>query len=240
MTARLVASPAARDLRGTGVRRVAMGPKRAAIHPGIGNGIDDLVTRAAEELRGDGGGRDADEQYVVEADAVETVFERENALDFVSLDHRGEDVAHGEGFLAGGFAAAFSRSGDVSGLFSLSPGERRRTGATAAQWLFASRCFAPAFHSSVGEGEGSACGDLAAQVISDAEDGAEVVGGMAPFGGEPSVVEIEPADDATDVEGRGDGVEFEACARDARAVVDGHAGDGRSEQFGARGIVQRP
>ena len=37
---------------------------------------------------------------MVEADAVEAVFQGEDALDFVGLDHRGEDVTHGEG--AGG------------------------------------------------------------------------------------------------------------------------------------------
>ena len=115
---------------------------------------------AAEKLRGDGGGGDADEQHVIKADAVETVFERENALDFVRLDHRGEDIADGESLFAFGTLAA-------------------------------------------------------AEVIGDAKDRAEIVGGMAPFGGKPGVVEIQPADDATDVECGGDGIEFVTGAGNA-------------------------
>ena len=53
---------------------------------------------------------------MVEADAVEGVFEREHALDLMGLDHRDEDIAHGErgamrreqGMVGGG--------GDVRGL----------------------------------------------------------------------------------------------------------------------------
>ena len=71
-----------------GVGRVAIGAQRAAVEPGVGDGVDDLLARAAEQLRGDGGGGDADEQDVIEADAVEAVFQREDALDFVGFDHR--------------------------------------------------------------------------------------------------------------------------------------------------------
>jgi hypothetical protein len=54
------------------------------------------LAREAEQLADDGGARDLDEDDVIEADLVEGVFERDAALDFVRLDHGGEDVAHGE------------------------------------------------------------------------------------------------------------------------------------------------
>ena len=55
-------------------------------------------------------------------------------------------------------------------------------------------------------------------VIGDREDRRQVVGGMAPFGGEPGVVVIEPADEAADVEGSLDGIELKGGPRHARAV----------------------
>ena len=79
-----------------GVRRVAVGAQRAAVEEGVGERVDDLLARAAEQRGGDGGRGDAHEQDVVEADAVEAVLQREHALDFVRLDHRGEHVAHGD------------------------------------------------------------------------------------------------------------------------------------------------
>ena len=120
---------------------------------------------------------------MVEADLVEGVLEREAALDLVGLDHGGEDVAHGEGWLAGGDGGA-------------------------------------------------------GEPVGDGEDGAEVVGGVAPLGGEPGVVEVEPADHGADVEGGLDGVELVVGAGDAGAVGDGGAGDDGAEELGAGGEVE--
>ena len=44
-------------------------------------------------------GRDPDQQHVIEADAVEAVFQRENTLDLVRFDHGVEQVGDGESFL---------------------------------------------------------------------------------------------------------------------------------------------
>ena len=82
-------------------------------------------------------------------------------------------------------------------------------------------------------GDRSAGGLVAAEPVGDGEDGAEVVGGVAPFGGEPGVVEVEPADDGTDVKRALDGIELVAGAGDARAVPDRGAGDDGSEELGA-------
>ena len=54
---------------------------------------------AAEHGGGHGAGRDAHEQHMIQADAVKTVFQRQNALDLVRFDHRSEHVAYRECFL---------------------------------------------------------------------------------------------------------------------------------------------
>ena len=101
-----VAHGAARRVAGrpalarAGVRRMAVGAQGAAVDPGVGQGIDYLLERPAQHLRGDGRRGDAHEQHVIEADAVERIFQREDALDFVRLDHRGQHVAHGQRLLA--------------------------------------------------------------------------------------------------------------------------------------------
>ena len=166
-----------------GVGRVAIGAEALAVDPGVARGVDGLVAGEAEQLADDGGGGDFDEDDVIEADLVEGVFKGDAALDFVGLDHGGEDVAHGERRLA------------------------------------------------VGD-----CG--AGEPVGDGEDGAEIVGGVAPLGGEPGVVEVEPADDGADVEGGLHGVELVAGAGDARAVGDDGAGDDGAEELGAGGIFE--
>ena len=52
-------------------------------------------------------------------------------------------------------------------------------------------------------------GDGAAgEPVGDGEDAAEIVGGVAPLGGEPGVVEVEPADHGADVERGLHGIEL--------------------------------
>src|SRR5262249_20918924 len=70
-------------------------------------------------------------------------------------------------------------------------------------------------------------------------DPAQVVGRMSPFGGEPRVVEVEPADDRAEVEGGLDGIELERGAGDLRAVRDDRAGDDRTEELRACRKAQR-
>jgi hypothetical protein len=79
---------------------------------------------------------------------------------------------------------------------------------------------------------------VASEVVGDGEDGAEVVGGVAPLGGEPGVVVVEPADDGADVEGGLDGVEFVGGAGNACAVRHREAGDEGAEKLGAGGEVE--
>ena len=78
----------------------------------------------------------------------------------------------------------------------------------------------------------------AREPVGDGEDAAEIVGGMAPLGGQPGVVEVEPADHGADVEGGLHGVELIAGAGHARAVGHDGAGDDGAEELGAGGIFE--
>ena len=180
---------------------MAVGAESGTVEPRLGNRIDDLFAGAAEHGGGDGGGGDADEENVVQADAVEGIFKGEDTLDFVGLHHGGEDVVQGDGRPA--FAEA------------------------TAWWQWR------------GEGcYGSSCRRVSAQPVGHCQNRAEVVGGMAPFGGEPGVVEVQPPDDGSDVERGLHGIEFVGGAGDACAVGDGGAGDDRAEELGAGRISE--
>ena len=74
---------------------------------------------------------------------------------------------------------------------------------------------------------------LAAEPVGNREDRAEVVGGVAPLGRQPGVVEVEPAHQRADVEGGLDRVEFERRARHQRAARQGRAGHDRPEVLDA-------
>src|ERR1051326_6026241 len=78
----------------TRIGSVAVSAQSAAIDPGIGDCVEDLVACAAEKFGRDSGGSDSDQQHGIDADAVEGVLEREDALDFVSLNHRRGEIAH--------------------------------------------------------------------------------------------------------------------------------------------------
>ena len=111
-TPRLVASPAAQLLREPvfgACRYVRSAPPSSQAFE---TRVDDLVAGAAEQVRRDRGARDAHEQDVIEADAVEAVIQREHALDLVRLDHRGQHVAHRERERATPAAARVVRDGE--------------------------------------------------------------------------------------------------------------------------------
>ena len=72
-------------------------PQRAAVEPGIRNGIHDLLARPAQQLRRDRRRGDAHQQHVIQSDAVETIVQRQNALDLVRLDHGAQQLADGAG-----------------------------------------------------------------------------------------------------------------------------------------------
>ena len=61
-------------------------------------------------------------------------------------------------------------------------------------------------------------GGPTAQIVGDREDAAQVVRGMPPFGREPGVVEVEPADRCADIECGRDRIERVGRAGNARAV----------------------
>ncbi|CAM2154606.1 hypothetical protein PT2222_300120 [Paraburkholderia tropica] len=79
----------------------------------------------------------------------------------------------------------------------------------------------------------------AREPVGGREYAAQVVRRMAPFGGEPGVVEVEPADHGADVEGGLNRVELECGARHLRAVRDDRARHDGPEQLGAGGIGER-
>ena len=95
-TPRLVASPAAHDFRDPVFGRVAVGAQAAAVDPGVRDRVEDLLVRSAQQGRGHGRAGHADQQHVIESDAVEGVFQGEDALDFVGLDHGRQHVADAE------------------------------------------------------------------------------------------------------------------------------------------------
>ncbi len=79
----------------------------------------------------------------------------------------------------------------------------------------------------------------AGEPVGDREDAAQVVRRVAPFGGQPGVVEVEPANHCADVEGSLNRVKLKRRAGNLRTV--GHHGSGhdRAEQLGAGGILER-
>src|SRR5882757_5504742 len=92
-----------------GVRHVPIRTQRTTINPSVGDGVDYLLPRATQHCRHDGRRGDAYEDDVIEPHAVEAVFEREHALNLVSLDHPSEHVAHG----GRGLAFHHSLAGEV-------------------------------------------------------------------------------------------------------------------------------
>jgi hypothetical protein len=83
-------------------------------------------------------------------------------------------------------------------------------------------------------------GDVAPRdIVRDREDGAQVVRGMAPLGGQPGVVEVQVADQHAEVEGRLRRLEFVCRAGHAGAARHVGAGDHRPQQAGAARKLHR-
>jgi hypothetical protein len=97
--ARVTCSP---RLAGSSVRSMAVGAERLSVHPCLGDRINRLVPRKAEEFGNNGGGGDLDEDDVIETDTVEGVEESKASLDFVGLDHGLENVMDGQGLSLAG------------------------------------------------------------------------------------------------------------------------------------------
>jgi len=69
-------------------------PQCPSVEPRIGNCVADLLFRSSQKFRRQRRRGDSDQQHVIEANAVETVFECQHALDFMGLNHRGEQVSN--------------------------------------------------------------------------------------------------------------------------------------------------
>ena len=162
---------------------MAVGPERATVDPGVGNGIDDLLPAASQHPRHDRRGRDPHQQDMIQPDPVEAVFQRDDSLDLVGLDHRRQHVSNGQRVAA------------------------------------------------LGDG-------LAAEVIGDGEDTAQVVGGMTPLRRQPRIVEIEPPHDGADIERPLDRIQLPARAGYATSTWHGGAGHHRTEELGAGRVIQ--
>ncbi len=78
-----------------------------------------------------------------------------------------------------------------------------------------------------------------AQVIGKRQDAAQVIRRMAPFGGQPGVVVVQPANHAADVEGRLHRIEFIGRPRHPRPTRHDRARHQWSHQLGAGGEGQR-
>lgn len=91
----------------------------------------------------------------------------------------------------------------------------------------------------IADGEDLAVGEVAASLVSpvdpvsDSQNSAEVVGGMSPFGSQPAVVIVEPADHGANVEGAIDGIEDEVSAGNLGAVGNDGARNDRSQKLRA-------
>ena len=169
--ARVARSPA---LAWAGVRGMPISAQHAVVDPTVRNGGDDRVFVATQHRGRHGRGCEADQDHVVQTDAVERILQRVHALNFMRLDRPGQGVAHGQ--------------------------------ALAAVAL-----------------------GLAAEVVADGQNRAEIVGGMAPFRSQPGVVEVKPAHQRADIEGGLDRVQLERRARDARAAGQFRARHQRTE-----------
>lgn len=69
--------------------------------------------------------------------------------------------------------------------------------------------------------------------VGDSQDGAQVVRGVTPLGGQPAVVEVEPSDHGSDVEGAVDGIKNEGRAGNLGAIGDDGTGDDGTKELGA-------
>lgn len=105
-------------LAGHGVGGVAVGSQTLAINPGLGDSVGNLLLAEAEHLGDDGGGRDLDEDNVVQANLVVGVEKSQATLDLVRLDHTLKDILDGEDL-----AASQVTAGLVGAVDPVSDGE---------------------------------------------------------------------------------------------------------------------
>lgn len=74
--------------------------------------------------------------------------------------------------------------------------------------------------------------------VGNGKDTAKVIGGVSPLGGEPAVVEIEPSDDGTNVEGTSDGVNLVVGTGDLGSVGHNGAGNNGANNVGTLLVLE--
>src|SRR5215469_16705564 len=77
-----------------GIRSVPIGAQCSSIDKRIGDSIDDFVAIPSQEPSNDGCRSDPNQEYMIKADAVKTIFQCEHTLDFMCLDHRNKHVSN--------------------------------------------------------------------------------------------------------------------------------------------------
>ena len=77
-----------------------------------------------------------------------------------------------------------------------------------------------------------------ANPICDRQNGAQVVTGVTPLSGKPAVVEIEPSDHGTDVEGTEYRIELVGGAGNSCTIGDSCSGYDRAQKLGAVGELK--
>ncbi len=80
---------------------------------------------------------------------------------------------------------------------------------------------------------------IARQPISSGQNAAQIVGRMTPFGSQPGVIEVQPANHRADIEGSLNRIQLELRAGHFRAIRYHSAGHHGAKQLGASGIFQR-
>ncbi len=81
-----------------GIGRLAV-DAQAGVYPGIGYGVDDFIAPAAHHVCDHRRRGHARQHRMIDADGIEVIFDGNAALDFVGLDQRFEQVAHGQRLL---------------------------------------------------------------------------------------------------------------------------------------------
>lgn len=165
-----------------GVGGVAVGTKTLAIHPRLSDRIGGLLLIETQHLGDHSGGRNLDQDDVVQANLVVRVLQSENTLNLVGLDHGLENIPDLQDLAIAQVAACAVGAGDP---------------------------------------------------VCDSQDTAQVVRRVTPFGSEPAVIVVEPADHGTDIESAIDRVELVGGTGHTGAIGDHGAVHDRTEQLGA-------
>src|SRR3989442_10823746 len=73
---------------------MAIETQAAAVGPGVGDRAENLILASPKHGCGYRGRRQPDEKHMIQTDAIKAIFQRQDSLDFVRLDHRRENVSN--------------------------------------------------------------------------------------------------------------------------------------------------